>query len=43
LFYRKTGGDWWIQTFDSMEESITLSCPECEISVTEIYAGIELE
>jgi len=41
LFYRKKQGDWWIQTFESMEDVITLSCPECEISVTEVYEGIE--
>jgi len=43
LFYREKGGDWWVQTVDSMEDTIKLSCPACEISVTEIYAGIELE
>jgi Uma2 family endonuclease len=41
LFYREKQGDWWIQTFKAMEDIITLSCPQCEISLTEIYNGIK--
>ena len=41
LFYREKSGDWWIQTFESLEDVITLSCPECEVTVTDIYEGIE--
>ena len=40
LFYREKQGDWWIQTFESMEDVIKLSCPVCEVSVADIYEGI---
>lgn len=43
LFYREASGDWWIQTFESLEDVITLSCPDCEVTVAEIYEGIEVD
>ena len=43
LFYREEQGDWWIQTFESMEDVIKFSCPVCEISVADIYEGVEFD
>lgn len=43
LFYRKQQGDWWIQAFESMDDVIKLSCPDCEISLAEIYDGIQFD
>ena len=42
LFYRTKQG-WWIQTFESLEDTVELSCPEFELSVADIYEGIEFQ
>jgi len=42
LFYREEQG-WWFQTFTALEDSIRFSCPVCELTVNEIYAGISFK
>jgi Uma2 family endonuclease len=42
LFYREEQG-WWFKTFTQLEERIAFSCPAGEITVKEIYAGIEFK
>ncbi len=42
LFYREEQG-WWFKTFTASEDSIRFSCPACELSVKEIYAGIDFK
>lgn len=40
-FIVKKQGGWWIQTFESMKDVIKLSFPEYEVSIAEVYEGIE--
>ncbi len=42
LFYREAQG-WWFKTFTALEERIVFPCPACELTVEEIYAGIDFE
>lgn len=40
-FYREPDGAWWVETHETLDESIALSCPETDLSVQSIYQGIE--
>ena len=42
MFYREPTGNWWVETFSSLESTLTLPCPETSLSLAEIYEGIEL-
>ncbi|MFZ1389062.1 MAG: Uma2 family endonuclease [Thiolinea sp.] len=41
-FYREEQGDWWVRTYEAMNEVISLPCPKgVELALTVIYAGVE--
>ena len=40
LIYRQKNGHWWVKTFTELDDMISLSCPEMEIKVTDIYENI---
>lgn len=42
MFYREPTENWWVETFSSLESTLTLPCPETSLSLAEIYEGIEL-
>lgn len=40
-FYRDQQGQWWVKTYTSLEQFITVDCLQAQISLTEIYAGLQ--
>ncbi|MEZ5451953.1 MAG: Uma2 family endonuclease [Thiothrix sp.] len=40
LFYREPEGNWWVETFNGLEASITLPCPEATLTLADVYEGI---
>ena len=41
LFYRDAEGAWDVARFDDLEQSFTLPCPECTLTLAEIYEGVD--
>lgn len=37
MFYREAGGTWWVQSFEGLDASITLPCPETTLTLADIY------
>lgn len=42
LFYRDAEGAWDVARFDSLEQTITLPCPEATLTLADIYEGVDL-
>ena len=42
MFYREPTGNWWVETFSGLENTLTLPCPAMSLSLAEIYEGIVL-
>ncbi|MDQ5768096.1 Uma2 family endonuclease [Thiothrix subterranea] len=41
LFYRDAEGAWDVARFDSLEQTITLPCPEATLTLADIYEGVD--
>lgn len=41
LFYRDAEGAWDVARFDSLEQTITLPCPETTLTLADIYEGVD--
>ncbi|UOG91411.1 MAG: Uma2 family endonuclease [Candidatus Thiothrix sulfatifontis] len=41
LFYRDAEGAWDVARFDSLEQTITLPCPEANLTLADIYEGVD--
>jgi Uma2 family endonuclease len=41
LFYRDAEGAWDVTRFDDLEQALTLPCPECTLSLADIYEGVD--
>ena len=41
LFYRDAEGAWDVTRFDDLEQTLTLPCPECTLSLADIYEGVD--
>lgn len=41
LFYRDTEGGWDVARFDNLEQSFTLPCPECTLTLADLYEGVD--
>ena len=41
LFYRDAEGAWDVARFDDLEQTLTLPCPECTLSLADIYEGVD--
>ncbi|MEM6764412.1 MAG: hypothetical protein AAF655_05795 [Bacteroidota bacterium] len=39
-FYQKGGGDWYIQTYESLEEELSLQSLDISIKLEEIYQKV---
>lgn len=42
-FYREPDGSWWVNTSESLEDVISLSCPETNLTVQAIYQGVDFD
>ncbi len=42
LVYRQDNNRWWVKNFTDLEDVISLSCPELELKVADIYRNINL-
>ena len=41
MFYRDAEGAWDVARFDSLEQTITLPCPEATLTLADIYEGVD--
>lgn len=41
MFYRDAEGAWDVARFDDLEQSLTLPCPDCALTLADIYEGID--
>jgi Uma2 family endonuclease len=42
LYYREEDdGSWWVTALESMDQTITLKCPETTLTLADIYDGID--
>ncbi|MEB4590932.1 Uma2 family endonuclease [Candidatus Thiothrix sp. Deng01] len=42
-FYREPDGSWWVNTCESLEDEISLVCPETNLTVQAIYQGVNFD
>ncbi len=40
MFYREPEGSWWVETFNKLDASIALFCPETTLTLADIYEEI---
>lgn len=40
VFYRDEDGQWWVDTYEDLGQSIKLPCPEVELTLADIYEAI---
>jgi len=41
MFYRDADGAWDVARFDDLEQALTLPCPECTLTLADIYEGVD--
>jgi Uma2 family endonuclease len=41
MFYRDAEGAWDVARFDALEQALTLPCPDCALTLADIYEGID--
>ncbi len=41
MFYRDAEGAWDVARFDDLEQALTLPCPECTLTLADIYEGVD--
>jgi len=41
LFYRQSDGDWWVKTFNELNDQLDLPCTNSPIKLLDIYKSLE--